>query len=120
MSYFKLSEFDCKCGCGKNNIDPRLVEMLNLVREHCGEPPGMPLVVNSGCRCHKHNEEVGGSPTSSHLTGHAVDIRALSDTTRFKIVVSALMHGFSRIGIGRTFVHLDNDPLKVKKVFWLY
>ena len=120
MSYFKKSEFACQCGCGKNNIDPRLVEMLNVVREHCGEPPGMPLVVSSGCRCMAHNSAVGGSPTSSHLTGHAVDIRALSNTTRFKIIVSALMHGFSRIGIGKTFIHLDNDLSKVPKVFWLY
>jgi len=120
MNYFQSNEFDCPCGCGKNNIDPRLVEMLNIVREHCGEPPGMPLVINSGCRCHKHNEEVGGSRTSSHLSGHAVDIRALSDTTRFKIVVSALMHGFSRIGIGKTFVHLDNDQTKVQNVLWKY
>jgi len=120
MNYFQLREFDCKCGCGKNNIDPKLVMMLNIVREHCGEPPGMPLVINSGCRCKVHNEAVGGTPLSSHLTGHAVDIRALTDSTRFKIVVSALMHGFSRIGIAKTFIHLDNDTTKQPQVFWLY
>ncbi len=119
-NYFHSKEFDCKCGCGKNNIKPSLVRMLNIVRERAGPPPGTPLIVDSGCRCTAYNIAVGGSPTSSHLTGHAVDIRALSSPTRFKIVTSALLHGFTRIGIGKTFIHLDNDPLKPASVFWLY
>ncbi len=119
-NYFRSKEFDCRCGCGKNNIDPALVANLNLVREHAGTPPGMPLVVDSGCRCTTHNAHVGGSPTSSHLTGHAADIRAINESTRFKIVASALIHGINRIGIGKTFIHLDNDKSKAQSVFWLY
>lgn len=118
--YFSNREFDCKCSCGLNNIDPHLVRMLDLVREHAGPPPGMPLVINSGCRCAQHNASVGGSPTSSHLSGHAVDVRALSDATRFRIITSALLHGFTRIGIAKTFIHLDNDPSKPPSVFWVY
>lgn len=118
--YFVPAEFECKCGCGLNNIDPKLVQTLDLIREHTGPPPGMPLVINSGCRCPAHNAAQGGSATSSHLTGHAVDIRALSNATRFKIVASALLHGINRIGIGKTFIHLDNDTSKPPNVFWLY
>ena len=34
-----------------------------------------PLVINSGYRSPEVNKRVGGSPTSNHLTGCAVDIR---------------------------------------------
>ena len=118
--YFKLSEFTCKCGCGLNNIDPIFVQTLDVIREHAGKPPGIPLIINSGCRCAARNKQEGGSDTSSHLTGHAVDIRCFSTATRFKIVASALLHGINRIGIGKTFIHLDNDPAKPPNVFWLY
>ena len=118
--YFQSNEFDCKCGCGKNNIDPVLVTMLDLIREHAGMPPGIPLIITSGCRCTKHNKAIGGSENSSHLTGHAVDIKAYSSETRFKIIASALLHGINRIGVGKNFIHLDNDKTKPANVFWIY
>ena len=34
-----------------------------------------PIVINSGYRSPQLNKKVGGSPTSNHLTGCAVDIR---------------------------------------------
>lgn len=118
--YFQPREFECKCGCGLNNMDPKLVALLDIIREHAGPPPGTPLLITSGCRCRAHNKAEGGSPTSSHLTGHAVDIRAYSDATRFKIIASALLHGVNRIGIARTYIHLDNDPTKTPNVMWVY
>jgi len=123
--YFRQEELACKCGCGLSRMDPAFVALLDLVREHAGPPPGIPLVVDSGCRCAAHNAAVGGSPSSSHLVGtdglcHAVDIRAIAPVTRFRIIASALSHGINRIGIGRTFIHLDNDPSKPPTLIWLY
>jgi len=80
----------------------------------------MPLVIHSGCRCTPHNLTVGGKDDSSHLTGLAVDIRALSSPTRFRIIRSALNLGFTRIGIGSSFIHIDIDTTKPSQVFWLY
>lgn len=70
IKYFKQSEFTCKCGCGLNNIDLRLVKILDQIREHFGQA----CRVISGCRCILHNREEGGVSDSKHLIGHASDI----------------------------------------------
>lgn len=114
--YFKDSEFTCKCGCGTNNIDDALVRKLDIAREKAG----VPFVINSACRCAAHNKKVGGSATSSHLTGHAVDISATTGTAKFKIVQGLLEAGFTRIGVAKSFIHVDNDPNKPAEVIWLY
>ena len=49
--HFKVSEFTCKCGCGFNNIDQRVINMAETIRKALG----VPVHVNSGCRCEKHN-----------------------------------------------------------------
>ena len=114
--YFKDNEFTCKCGCGTNIIDPELVDMLDAAREKAG----IPFVINSACRCAAHNKAVGGSPTSSHIHGYAVDIAAATGTAKFKIVQGLLEAGFTRIGVAKSFIHVDNDPNKPKEVIWLY
>ena len=68
--HFKQSEFACKCGCGYQDINLKVVEILEGIREHFG---GKPLYVTSGCRCVKHNTKVGGIKGSKHLSGEACD-----------------------------------------------
>jgi uncharacterized protein len=63
---------------------------------------------------------VGSRPTSSHLTGHAVDIAVVSVGERFKVLKAMLDAGFERLGIGRDFIHADVDPAKPSGVAWLY
>lgn len=70
IKYFKKSEFTCRCGCGTNNIDLNLVKILDKIREHFGAA----CTVISGCRCSKHNKEVGGVQGSRHVLGKASDI----------------------------------------------
>lgn len=41
---------------------------------------GAPIIVSSGYRSPKVNKAVGGSSTSEHMTGHAADIRTVSDS----------------------------------------
>jgi hypothetical protein len=43
---------------------------LDPIRKAWGKPIG----VNSGYRCRRLNEAVGGTPTSQHLKGEAADI----------------------------------------------
>ena len=116
MKWFKSSEFDCKCKCGLNNIDEGLLLMLDEAREEAG----VAFVINSGCRCRKHNTKIGGSKTSSHMKGLAVDIRASNSRTRFKIVTGLLLAGFARIGIGKRFIHADVDSKKSQTIMYLY
>lgn len=67
---FKVSEFACKCGCKKNNIDQRIIDMAQVIRDELG----VPVRINSGYRCDKHNSNVGGVKGSYHTTGKAADL----------------------------------------------
>ena len=67
-AHFKVSEFSCKCG--KNNINQRVINMSETIRMALG----VPVHVNSGCRCEKHNKAVGGAKSSKHLKGLAADL----------------------------------------------
>jgi uncharacterized protein YcbK (DUF882 family) len=115
-SYFKPEEFECKCGCGLNNVNDVLIQQLNIARHSAG----VPFIITSATRCSKHNKSVGGVDSSSHTTGYAVDISAPTPRARFKILQALVMVGFNRIGIAGTFIHVDNDKTKPEDVTWLY
>ena len=70
IAHFTKSEFACKCGCGFDDIDIRLVKLLEQIRSHFGDNP---LIITSGCRCAKHNRNVGGIQGSRHVYGKASD-----------------------------------------------
>jgi hypothetical protein len=80
----------------------------------------MPMVIYSGMRCQKHNERVGGVPDSAHTKGVAVDVKCHSSRGRFAIINAALSAGFTRIGVAKTFVHLDVDLSLPQQVMWTY
>ena len=90
--------------------------MLNAAREDAG----IPFVIDSGTRCEVNNALSGGAPDSAHLDGWAADIRAVSARARYTILKALLDAGFTRIGIGSTFIHADCDPNKFKEVAWKY
>lgn len=68
--HFKVSEFTCKCGCGTNIIDQKVIDMAETIRQELG----VPVHVNSGCRCKNHNKNVGGTANSKHVLGKACDL----------------------------------------------
>lgn len=115
--HFKHKEFRCKC-CGAVEVDPFLFLKLETVREKYGKP----MIVNSGFRCEKHNEEVGGKPSSAHLTGEAADIKCTNSRDRFNLIQSAVDAGFKRIGLDskRGFIHMDISKSLPQRVFWTY
>jgi zinc D-Ala-D-Ala carboxypeptidase len=124
---FSLSEVQCKCGqCkGGGRISPDLMEKLQAMRNETGQP----ITITSGIRCRQHPESIK-RPTSSHIplklgdsegkVGHAVDIATGSARRRFFLLEAAFDAGFERIGIGRTFLHLDNDFQKAQDVVFDY
>lgn len=114
LKHFKKDEFACPC-CGKNNMDIELVERLERVRSIIT----MPMTITSGCRCEKHNHDVGGKADSAHLYGLAVDFGVPGSTFRF-IVLGMCMRLFKRVGIGNTFIHVDKDDSKPWPVCWVY
>jgi len=112
---FFRKEFACKCGCGQDNISVELVEKLQRARD----ATGVPFVIQSGVRCKKHNASEGGTKDSAHLSGLAADILCPNSHIRYRMI-TVLIHLFSRIGIGATFIHVDIDPTKPQEVIWLY
>jgi len=97
-------------------MDPRLIFFVEEIERYTGQK----LEVNSGYRCEKHNRKVGGSKTSSHLKGLAVDLEVDNSRLRFKVVSMAISLGIHRIGISRNFIHLDIERRKDPEVIWLY
>lgn len=105
---FWRSEFACKCGCGLDDIDPALVDILQDVRDFFERP----VLVTSGCRCLDHNEASGGAINSWHLqsadTGycHAADIVVAEVPAH---VVQDLLDEWAVPGLGsyEDFTHVD-------------
>jgi uncharacterized protein YcbK (DUF882 family) len=97
-------------------VDGLLVAML----DHTRQMLGLPMTINSGYRCANHNGTVGGSSTSSHLLGLAVDIGCENSDYRFKLIKALQAAGFQRIGVAATFVHVDIDTDKSRPVMWTY
>lgn len=114
--YFKAKEFQCKCGCDSNEMHQEFVDKLTLAREIAG----IPFVITSGYRCAKHNKAVGGVAGSAHTTGWAVDIAAATGEQKFKITQALIIAGFTRIGIAKSFIHVDMDSSKPSPTIWLY
>ena len=122
-------EFNCPC-CGKNDMNELFIDTLRAAREYSNTP----FIINSGYRCEKHNKKVGGKvgdkakgiPASTHTVGAAADIHCTESRQRALILCGLIKAGFSRIGIAKTFIHVDMaDRLegkdnKVEAVFWLY
>lgn len=99
---FYLDEFSCKCGCGKNNVDLDLIKKIQKIRTDLNQK----LVISSGTRCRKRNEQVNGSYNSDHISGKAVDIACNIGTLRRKIVEAAFKYGIPVIGVKKDCVHL--------------
>ncbi len=67
---FWMWEMVCSC-CGFHIIDGRFLRKLQALRNRIG----LPVTVNSWCRCWHHNSnQDGSSPDSYHLYGMAADI----------------------------------------------
>lgn len=113
--YFKLDDFRCSC-CGVNKFNIANIAILDNLRVLYGKP----MIVNSGYRCKKHNEEEGGNPNSEHPEGDGVDIKVENSVDRFELVFNAVNIGIKRIGIGKMFVHLGFSKTKLQNVMWLY
>lgn len=115
--YFRLPEFDSPDEPGSGELmEANVLEALDNARDLAG----FPFVVTSGVRSIAHNKAVGGSRSSSHLMGYAVDLAVPNSRRRFIMLESLLDAGFTRIGIGEDFMHVDMDPNKTQNVIWTY
>lgn len=119
IKYFTRSEFKCQCGgryCNGYPAEPaeETVRMADEIRKRVG----VPLTVNSGIRCARHNAEVGGVSNSLHTTGQAVDLSgSISPAKLHQIaeqVQAEMIPGRGGLGLYSWGVHIDNG----KKSRW--
>ena len=90
--------------------------MLDAVRKEYGKP----IKVNSGYRTEVRNKKIGGVADSSHIKGLAVDISCTTSNDRFKLLGLLTKAGFKRIGIAKSFIHIDIDKDKSQNLIWTY
>ena len=86
-----------------HKMDMDLLSRLEVLRGVVGEP----LRITSSFRDEDYNRSVGGSKSSMHLQGRAVDLSCNNGTLRRKIVKNALDLGLT-VGVAKLFIHLDN------------
>lgn len=114
---FKASEFLCKGSgcCTEGNVDEKLVEILQQIRDHFGKP----VRISSAYRCPKWNKKVGGVSKSYHLSGRAADIKvdntAPAEVAKFAESIGVLGIGLYDTDADGHFVHIDT---RTKKSFW--
>ena len=115
--YFKESEFQrCSPACSLQDMRQDFMDKLDAVRERAG----IPLVLSSAYRSVAHEKKMGRAGTSAHTLGCAADIRCNTDGNRFAIIAAAVSLGFTRIGVAKTFVHLDVSAGHSQRVAWMY
>ena len=86
MKYFTIKEL-CYSDTAKlhkidntptDEIINNLTEFTENVLDPLREAWGSPIKVNSGYRCDELNKKIGGSKTSSHRFGFAVDLKPVN------------------------------------------
>ena len=107
----------CPC-CGKCDMSSELLEILDQIRNSLGRP----VIITSGYRCSKHNATLDNSVSdSAHTSGLAVDISCRSSRDKYEILQEAMIRGsVTRVGIGRSFIHIDVDSSKPQRLVWTY
>ena len=124
--YFTDREVSCKCGCGLIAPTDSLYRLYALRLLW-----GKPIIINSAIRCPAHNKKVGGANGSTHLPaskrngisrswgGCGFDIRTHSPQEQRALESLAIQCGFTGIGEGKTFIHID-DADRPTITRWIY
>lgn len=121
-------EYACKCcsafppswsGGEPTEAHKRLFTDFEEIRKAWGNP----IVINSGYRCIKHNQEVGGEPCSVHVFGLALDISPFNGDRLddlFNLILR--MKPYLRIGHypKSGFLHIDRawEISPIASPFW--
>lgn len=117
IKHFAPWEFDSPDAPGSGDrMDLQFIRLLDQLRALYGKP----LRINSGYRTKEHNEFVGGVPFSAHTKGLAADVQVVGNEMRYWLIAKALELGFQRIGVAKTYIHLDIDQSLPFPRIWLY
>lgn len=116
-SFFIDEEFKkCSPSCTRSQVNAESLARLERAREIADTP----FVLSSAYRSPDYERKKGRSGKGAHTEGRAFDILCNSSSVRWRIVFGALASGFRRIGIAKTFIHLDDSPNLPSPCIWLY
>lgn len=117
LKYFSDEEFKaCSPSCTKEQCNPDSLLRLDRARSISG----VPFVLSSAYRSRSWELSKGRSGNGAHTEGRAFDVLCNTSRERWSIVFGALSAGFKRIGIAKTFIHLDDSPNLPSPCIWLY
>lgn len=89
--------------CNEADMDRHFLEMLETAYRI------YPFRINSAYRTPDWERRHGRAGTSAHCKGRAADLATPDSRTRWFVINALLLAGFTRLGIGKTFVHVDID-----------
>lgn len=96
-------------------LDTGLMVMLDQARGIAG----VPFVITSGLRTVEENDALAESvKDSAHITGNAVDLECEDSMARFAMLKALFSVGFTRIGIYKQHLHVDNSQTLPQQVCW--
>lgn len=101
---FKVSEFACNDGSDVVFVAPKLVEVLQAIRDHFKAP----VTINSGYRSVSYNKKIKGAQFSQHQYGTAADIQVQGVEPKYVYAYAEkLLPKTGGIGLYDTFTHVD-------------
>lgn len=107
---FTAEELACRCGCKRLNYDHNFLICLQAFRLSYGKP----LIPTSGCRCGKHNKDVGGVSTSLHecttKLASACDVTGANVKEIFEAAKASKLFNEVIYYPAKNIVHLGKDP----------
>lgn len=77
----------------------------------------VPFIINSAYRSVEYELSKKRTGKSMHTLGRAVDIKCVDAGTRFRIISALVAAGFHGIGVGGTFIHVDDRDTPL---LWTY
>lgn len=116
---FKLSEFECKCGCVMpNDVKDNIIKLainLQTIRDAINKP----IHITNAYRCESHNKAVGGVKSSQHLLGKAADLQVKGYTPKqvYNLIEHLIDNGEilqGGLGLYNSFVHYDIRKSKAR------
>jgi len=121
IKHFKPRDFTCKCDGFCDHADVISLDLVAKLDRIC-DLIELHITITSGTRCQRYNRKVNGTPGSPHVAqegeSHAAHVRSPNASFRFAFLAAALPM-FKRIGVGKDFIHIDDDPTLPPNVIWL-
>lgn len=108
-THLHKKDIACKCGCGKNYLDPLLIDLLEKLALYFNRQ----ILVYVGASCEKHHYVLNCS--IAHISGNAVDFSIPGVRSHD---VADVLRGFTNeceIISYRTFVHVEKALGKTKR-----